>query len=1027
MPLFQIMIGVLVTVGAGFVSTSARPQFSEKLAITGFREDCPMRPTTDEAACCVDQCDEDSTNAGEYCAADSDCPGGLCRNTCEVTTEVACLTAGGFWLGGTEPPVLDCTSYPCVTGACCTSPVWWECEDGSDYDTEDECESAGGKYVGGVTCDNGPCPLCQFACPGNCHDEDPDGYMIPIDRAFSFRAADDFQPTGGLIGHVCWTAGFYAPGVGECADDPPFDGWQAVFYEDLNGLPDVNNVVAGPMDVVVEGKDRRGGGSRYWDYQGSVEPVTVTPGECYWIELSGEGDGVCAGYWKTGLANGHSLSDCGGNWGPEDARPFDFDFCLDSGMADDDCGPVYGVCCTCPVIPPGEGVCQEGVLQADCLENGGTWIVGTGCDPNPCSDTPANDECADAELVPSPATGDVTVQFENRSATDDDPYIETNCGGTGDLHYDVWFAYNVEASGELTISSCGLLEWDQMIAVYDVTDPGKDCANLTRYDEITCGDDDCGIFPGPSEVVFRVTTGQELLVRVGGWDKPPDYLWNTRGDGEIRFLLRLSPPQAPAWPHNAPKNRYISFAPDNGVELAYRVEMTASGYFPNSTGVLGWVGEPDENGIARLVDAPVHSDSWPAVVHVGDRPIVPVATYAIRSTPDGATFSDPLEVPTIARPSPKYWADCVGALEGGGWTAPNGVVNMDDVMAGVQKFTDDPNAPHLTWVDVDGEIPNAVLNFGDIQMIVNGFKGEPYPFTMPIPGMVLITGGEFEMGDHHDGMSNALPVHAVYIDSFQMDVYEVSNEQYCAYLNDAYPSKIKVDGGIVYDVGDTGNAYPYCDTYTADDDSRIHFSAGTFTITAGKEDHPMVEVSWYGAVAYANWRSAQDGRTPSYNLSTWQCNFRANGYRLPTEAEWEYAARGSEYSPYYRYPWGDTLDGAKANYWESGDPYETGDYPWTTPVGYYDGGQTPAGGDMANGYGLYDMAGNVWEWCNDWYDSDYYESSPYTNPPGPPGGTSRVLRGGSWGNLDYVLRCAGRDGYGPGWRFYNRGFRLLLD
>jgi predicted outer membrane repeat protein len=292
-------------------------------------------------------------------------------------------------------------------------------------------------------------------------------------------------------------------------------------------------------------------------------------------------------------------------------------------------------------------------------------------------------------------------------------------------------------------------------------------------------------------------------------------------------------------------------------------------------------------------------------------------------------------------------------------------------------------------------------------------------------GMVLIPGGEFQMGDHHDGMADSLPVHAVYVDSFYKEVYEVTNQQYCAYLNDAYPSQIKVDAGLVYDAGDSGNSYPYCETYTYDTDSRIHFSDGTFTITADKESHPMVLVSWYGAVAYANWRSAQDGRISSYDLSTWECNFDAGGYRLPTEAEWEYAARGGEHSPYYRNPWGDTFDGSMANYWDSGDPYETGDYPWTTPVGYYDGNQSPPGSDMANGYGLYDMAGNVWKWCNDWWDADYYDVSPYDNPQGPAPTGWRVARGGSWNNPGDHLRCAWRAWPIPSARNYHYGFRLV--
>ncbi|MBU0753662.1 MAG: formylglycine-generating enzyme family protein, partial [Planctomycetes bacterium] len=257
----------------------------------------------------------------------------------------------------------------------------------------------------------------------------------------------------------------------------------------------------------------------------------------------------------------------------------------------------------------------------------------------------------------------------------------------------------------------------------------------------------------------------------------------------------------------------------------------------------------------------------------------------------------------------------------------------------------------------------------------------------------LLTGGDWD----------ELPVHAVYIDSVYMDAFEVTNEEYCTYLNSAYKrGLIEVSGGVVYKKNDTE---PYCDTTTYTFYSRITWDGETFDITAGMEEHPMVQVSWYGAVAYANWRSAQEGLMPCYNLSTWECSFGVGGFRLPTEAEWEKAARGGEHNPYYDYPWGNSIDGSKANYWYSGDPYET-NYPWTTPVGYYDGNQIPPGVDMANGYGLYDMAGNVWEWCNDWYEGNYYSYSPYDNPTGPSIVTYRVLRGGSWYFVEYSLRCA---------------------
>ena len=178
-------------------------------------------------------------------------------------------------------------------------------------------------------------------------------------------------------------------------------------------------------------------------------------------------------------------------------------------------------------------------------------------------------------------------------------------------------------------------------------------------------------------------------------------------------------------------NRYIWFASQNAESVAFRVEMTASAYFPDSLGVLGWVGVPDTNHVSRLVAAPFFSDSWPALVNVADCEIVPVADYEVRPTPDGISFGDPIITATIEEPSPKKWADVVGSFNGVTWTGPDGVVNMDDIMAGVQTFQQLAGAPHWTWIDLDGEVPNAVINFTDIQRLVQGFKGEPYPFSDP--------------------------------------------------------------------------------------------------------------------------------------------------------------------------------------------------------------------------------------------------------------------------------------------------------
>ncbi|MBU0719377.1 MAG: DUF362 domain-containing protein, partial [Planctomycetes bacterium] len=193
----------------------------------------------------------------------------------------------------------------------------------------------------------------------------------------------------------------------------------------------------------------------------------------------------------------------------------------------------------------------------------------------------------------------------------------------------------------------------------------------------------------------------------------------------------ISPQPAPP-PHDTRKNRYVSFDPNNGGALvAYRLAMTASDFFPESTGVLGWIDEPDENGIARVVASPHYSDAWPAVVHAGDCEVSPAATFEVSLTADGTTFSSPLVVATTPQPPPAKWGDCVGAMEGGVWTAPNGVVNFDDITAAVQYFTSAPTAPHLTWIDLDDEVPNKVINFADIMQIVLAFQGTDYPFVAP--------------------------------------------------------------------------------------------------------------------------------------------------------------------------------------------------------------------------------------------------------------------------------------------------------
>jgi formylglycine-generating enzyme required for sulfatase activity len=178
----------------------------------------------------------------------------------------------------------------------------------------------------------------------------------------------------------------------------------------------------------------------------------------------------------------------------------------------------------------------------------------------------------------------------------------------------------------------------------------------------------------------------------------------------------------------------------------------------------------------------------------------------------------------------------------------------------------------------------------------------------------------------------------------------------------------------------------------------------------GDTGRPVEQVFWYDAARYCNRRSILEGLTPCYDTTTWNCTVSATGYRLPTEAEWEYACRGGTTTGYF---WGDSSDSATI-----------GQYAW-----YYANSSAtthPVAQKRPNAYGLYDMSGNVWEWCNDWFGS--YSAGPQTDPTGPATGSYRVLRGGSWddGYVGYMyLRSAYRYGMDPDINDCIYGFRCV--
>jgi formylglycine-generating enzyme required for sulfatase activity len=161
--------------------------------------------------------------------------------------------------------------------------------------------------------------------------------------------------------------------------------------------------------------------------------------------------------------------------------------------------------------------------------------------------------------------------------------------------------------------------------------------------------------------------------------------------------------------------------------------------------------------------------------------------------------------------------------------------------------------------------------------------------------------------------------------------------------------------------------------------------------------NPVEQIRWSDAVRFCNARSQAEGLQPCYDLTTWKCNFDADGYRLPTEAEWEYVCRA----------------GTKTPWFFGSDDSTAGEYAW---LDKNSGGHPhPVGEKRANPWGLYDICGNVWEWCNDFYGVDYYSASTRENPRGPEKGKTKVLRGGAWRFSADNLKCGYRYNENPGY------------